>query len=117
MRIIMIVFLSFFLALAAFPVDAKDVHVKGYYRKDGTYVRPHVRSSPNQYKWDNYGPSRSDSELMNPRSRDNDRDGTPNYLDYDDDNDGTFDDHDSNPYNYNRSRYLEDSSESEYDSE
>ena len=54
---------------------------------------------------------------MNPRSRDNDSDGTPNYLDYDDDNDSTFDDHDSNPYNYNKSRYLEDSSESGYDSE
>jgi hypothetical protein len=23
-----------------------DVHVKGYYRKDGTYVRPHTRSAP-----------------------------------------------------------------------
>jgi hypothetical protein len=24
----------------------KDVHVRGYYRKDGTYVRPHTRSAP-----------------------------------------------------------------------
>jgi endonuclease YncB( thermonuclease family) len=24
----------------------KEVHVKGYYRKDGTYVRPHTRSAP-----------------------------------------------------------------------
>jgi hypothetical protein len=24
----------------------KTVHVRGYYRKDGTYVRPHTRSSP-----------------------------------------------------------------------
>jgi hypothetical protein len=77
---------------------AKDVHVRGYYRQDGTYVRPHVRSSPNQYKWDNYGPSRTDTELMNPRLRDNDRDGTPNYLDRDDDNDGTPDDSDVNQY-------------------
>lgn len=77
---------------------AKDVNVRGYYRKDGTYVRPHIRSSPNQYKFDNYGPSRSDSELMNPRSRDNDRDGTPNYLDNDDDNDGVSDDSDNSQY-------------------
>ncbi|EGR2254744.1 hypothetical protein DZF84_24805, partial [Vibrio parahaemolyticus] len=25
---------------------AKTVHVKGYYRKDGTYVRGHYRSKP-----------------------------------------------------------------------
>lgn len=25
---------------------AKTVHVRGYYRKDGTYVRPHMRSAP-----------------------------------------------------------------------
>lgn len=31
------------------------VSVKGYYRKDGTYVAPHVRSNPNGLKSDNYG--------------------------------------------------------------
>jgi hypothetical protein len=31
------------------------VNVKGYYRKDGTYVKPHVRSNPNGLKYDNYG--------------------------------------------------------------
>jgi hypothetical protein len=77
---------------------AKDVYVGGYYRKDGTYVRPHVRSSPDGYKWNNYGPSRNSGELMNPRSRDYDGDGIPNYLDRDSDNDGTVDDYDSNPY-------------------
>lgn len=25
---------------------AGDVHVRGYFRKDGTYVAPHVRSAP-----------------------------------------------------------------------
>lgn len=30
------------------------VSVKGYYRKDGTYVKPHVRSEPNGLKYDNY---------------------------------------------------------------
>ncbi len=69
-----------------------------YYRKDGTYVRPHVRSSPDSYKWNNYGPSRSSDQLMNPRTRDNDRDGIPNYQDRDDDNDGIRDDYDSNQY-------------------
>lgn len=31
-----------------------DVSVRGYYRKDGTYVRPHKRSSPNSTKSDNW---------------------------------------------------------------
>jgi hypothetical protein len=31
-----------------------DVKVKGYTRKDGTYVAPHTRSSPNKTKNDNY---------------------------------------------------------------
>ena len=35
------------LALAA-------VHVKGYYRSNGTYVQPHYRSSPNGTTLDNY---------------------------------------------------------------
>lgn len=78
---------------------AGDVRVKGYYRKDGTYVRPHVRSSPDSYKWNNYGPSQNDRELTSPRLRDSDRDGTPNYLDRDDDNDGVQDDYDKSQYN------------------
>jgi len=68
--------------------------MRRYYRKDGTYVRPHMRSSPNQSNSDNYGPSQRDSELMNPRNRDYDGDGTPNYLDTDDDNDGVSDNSD-----------------------
>jgi hypothetical protein len=35
-----------------------DVAVKGYYRKDGTYVAPHMRSSPNgstSDNWSTYG--------------------------------------------------------------
>ena len=71
---------------------AEDVYVKGYYRSDGTYVRPHYRSSPDSYKWNNYGPSQNTFELTNPRSRDQDKDGIPNYLDFDDDNDGILDD-------------------------
>lgn len=33
---------------------AQDVKVKGYYRKDGTYVQPHNRSRPNKTKMDNW---------------------------------------------------------------
>lgn len=37
----------------ALPVEAV-VNVKGYYRSNGTYVQPHVRSNPNGLKYDNY---------------------------------------------------------------
>jgi len=95
-----VVVLTVFTLLFTSNSFSKDVYVDGYYRSDGAYVRPHVRSSPNSSRSDNYGPSRNDSQLMNPRSRDNDRDGTLNYLDYDDDNDGIADQYDS--YQYNR---------------
>lgn len=75
-----------------------QVYVEGYSRKDGTYVSPHYRSSPNSSKWDNYGPSTSSSGTQSPYSRDNDSDGSPNLYDYDDDNDGISDDYDSSQY-------------------
>lgn len=88
------------LALLALPLaaSADDVYVDGYYRRDGTYVRPHIRSSPDGYRSNNYGPSRNSYELMNPWSRNADGDSTPNYLDYDDDNDGVLDDYDFSQY-------------------
>lgn len=45
------------LLLIGFSVaaEARDVRVRGYYRKDGTYVAPHIRSSPNNTTLDNYG--------------------------------------------------------------
>jgi hypothetical protein len=41
------------LMLPAIAVDAQT-YVHGYYRKDGTYVQPHYRSSPNGTTLDNY---------------------------------------------------------------
>lgn len=42
-------------ASIAFEVDgAKRVRVKGYYRKDGTYVRPHYRTAPDGNPYNNY---------------------------------------------------------------
>jgi len=73
-------------------VALADTYVRGYYRSNGTYVRPHYRSDPDGIKWNNYGSSESDDELLNPKKRDGDDDGIPNYLDHDDDNDGIFDD-------------------------
>lgn len=93
----LIIFQSFFISFSA-----EKVYVRGYYRSDGTYVKPHYRSAPNNDKSDNFGPSRTDSERLNPYTRDNDNDGIPNYLDKDDDNDGVLDNYDK--YQYNKKR-------------
>ncbi|MCD4760530.1 hypothetical protein K8R42_01395 [bacterium] len=39
-----------------FAADAEAyVRVKGYYKSNGIYVAPHVRSNPNGLRYDNYG--------------------------------------------------------------
>ncbi len=45
------------LFLSVGPINNVEayVSVKGYTRKDGTYVAPYVRSNPNGLKYDNYG--------------------------------------------------------------
>lgn len=42
----------FFVGIASVNAYAS---VKGYYRSNGTYVAPYVRSNPNGLKYDNYG--------------------------------------------------------------
>lgn len=42
------------LALTLAATVSAQVHVRGYWKKDGTYVAPYVRSSPNSTKTDNY---------------------------------------------------------------
>ena len=43
------------LVLVAFSAVAlADQPVRGYLRRDGTYVQPHYRTEPNQYRHDNY---------------------------------------------------------------
>jgi hypothetical protein len=56
------------------------VNVKGYYRSNGTYVAPHVRSNPNGVKFDNYSYTPSQG-LYNPSygTRDSSWD-TPTYI-------------------------------------
>ena len=63
-------------------VFAEGLYVKGYYRSDGTYVRPHVRYLPNQFKYDNNEPSKNTYESTNPSARDNDGDGIANMYDH-----------------------------------
>jgi len=92
-------------------VFAQDVYVRGYYRKDGTYVRPHYRSKPDGVKYNNYGRAsyrqRKEYEgysVLPSYNNDYDDDGIANRYDYDDDNDGIFDDYDSSQYG--RDRYI-----------
>lgn len=42
------------LLLAVSVAAGADVSVRGYTRKDGTYVQPHVRSDRNDTTFDNY---------------------------------------------------------------
>lgn len=46
-------FIALSIALLSAPAFAQVV-VDGHYRRDGTYVQPHIRSSPNEYRFDNY---------------------------------------------------------------
>lgn len=45
---------SLLLVFAASVVWAGDVWVRGYTRRDGTYVRPHYRTRPDGNPWNNY---------------------------------------------------------------
>ena len=47
-------FLTALLVLILSASAYADVRVRGYTRKDGTYVAPHYRSSPNNTVYDNW---------------------------------------------------------------
>lgn len=89
----MVKYLAVFVFMIASVVYSKDVYVKGYFKKNGTYVSPYVRSSPDSFKWNNYGsPGASDFGGGSPYFRDSDGDGISNRFDMDDDNNGRMDD-------------------------
>ena len=44
---------TFFTGFAQMAV-AGDAHVNGYYRSNGTYVQPHMRSAPDNNPYNNY---------------------------------------------------------------
>ncbi len=55
MKKILVSILMFVLAFSVSILQTEAyVNVKGYYKKNGTYVAPHVRSNPNGLKYDNY---------------------------------------------------------------
>lgn len=64
-KIIAVAFLALFLFGFSLNNSEAYVRVKGYYRSNGTYVAPHVRSNPNGLKYDNYSYTPSQG-LYNP---------------------------------------------------
>lgn len=46
--------LSLLILCALTTVAAAQVHVNGYFRRDGTYVAPHYRSAPDGNPYNNY---------------------------------------------------------------
>ncbi|GEO43624.1 hypothetical protein SAE02_77720 [Skermanella aerolata] len=52
-KIVLAVMTTVVLAATALPAFA-NVSVRGYTRKDGTYVAPHIRTSPNGTCADNF---------------------------------------------------------------
>ncbi|MBO5947996.1 hypothetical protein J6Q66_04070 [bacterium] len=48
-----------------------DVYVNGYYRGDGRYVKPHYRSNPDGYTYNNYSNTRNNSTFSNYNSYSN----------------------------------------------
>jgi len=86
------------LTLLAGSISARDVQGDGYVRSNGTYVAPHVRSTPDSTRSNNYGASSSGSGFGGygtgtpTWSRDSDHDGVANTFDFDDNNNGIGDD-------------------------
>ena len=52
-----LILVIFFTLISLSSVEARDVAVRGYTKDNGTYVQPHHRSSPNEYKNDNWSTS------------------------------------------------------------
>lgn len=103
MRILSLILFGILLCVSF--CQAKDVSVKGYTRKDGTYVRPHHRSSPDNDVSNNYGSASYQQrqqyqgyQTLPSYNNDYDNDGVVNRYDKDDDNDGIADNQDSSQY-------------------
>lgn len=54
LRLFLVVMAALITVCPMADVANSQVKVRGYYRKDGTYVRPHYRSSPDGNFWNNW---------------------------------------------------------------
>ncbi len=50
----LLMLVSMLLALLVLASDVLAASVRGYYRKDGTYVQPHQRTNPDGNPYNNY---------------------------------------------------------------
>jgi len=83
-----ILFITALLAFAS--IASADEYVDGYIRKDGTYVAPHYRSSPDNSTWNNYSSKGNSNPYTGERgSERNEFSSPPVHKPY-------------KPYNYNR---------------
>jgi hypothetical protein len=67
--------------LAFTTVTVADTRVDGHFRRDGTYVPEHYRSSPNSSNWDNYS-TRPNANPYSGREGGRPRDYSPEAYNY-----------------------------------
>ncbi len=53
-KILAIIILTLFLLSGVVEFVDANVRVRGHFRRDGSWVAPHFRSSPNRNRWDNW---------------------------------------------------------------
>lgn len=54
MKKLIVLVLSSAILLTSLGVACADVYVRGYYRRNGTYIAPHYRSDPDGTIWNNW---------------------------------------------------------------
>lgn len=54
MKILLVIFFAVAVLLFATKAEAYTSRTNGYYKNNGTYVKPYYRTSPNSKKNDNY---------------------------------------------------------------
>lgn len=59
-----------------------DTYVKGYTKSNGTYVQPHIRSSPNSIKMDNYSSQGNTNPYTGQRGHERNELSPPVYKPY-----------------------------------
>ncbi len=52
--LIILVLTIFCIFMLLINFSEAKVRVRGYFRRNGTYVQPHYRTYPNKYKFDNW---------------------------------------------------------------
>lgn len=57
MKKIFMLILGLAMLLGSFNLASAAVHVRGYYKSNGTYVAPHYRSDPDGSAWNNWSTS------------------------------------------------------------